>query len=635
MAQQKLTIYQKLTKMFGQTPEQPLISQFSIDDKEIIKARSKEEFDFKKLQTQQSKYLKNMWERVDSEIYQQVMRYETSRIGSYADFEAMDAGTPEISAALNVFSEEATTLSEKGEMLGIYSDSKRIKTILHDLFYERLDITTSLPAWTRNTCKYGDNFVFLKIGKEGEGVVGCTQLPNLEIERRETDLSDYIKGAKSYQGTQPSRKKDLHFIWRDKNIEFNSWEMAHFRLLMDDKFLPYGSSILEKARRTWKQYIMSLDAMLTYRVIRAPERRVFKIFVGNMSDEDVEPYIQKIANKFRRQPIVDPKSGQIDLRYNNPLSVDTDFFIPVRNDTPGTVIDTLPGASNLDAISDIELIQNQLFAALQVPKAFLGFEDAVGEGKNLALQDVRFTRTINRIQQAMVQELNKIAIIHLYLLGFDDELNNFELRLNNPSSQADMMKLELWRERITLYQQCLTDPGNGFTVTSMTWAKKNILNMSNDEIISDLEQQKIEKVAAKELANIKGLKTHIFDNIDRIYTSPEIEEEGTEEAPQEGAGGMGGGGGGFGGGGGMDTGGGDIGGDELDTEIPGEGEPGAENAGELPGGEGEPGAEGEPTDETKPEEKLPESIKQKSKLLSEDINDMIDSIDKYLTDDSK
>lgn len=1044
MAQQNLTIYQKLTKIFGQNPEQPITSQFSVDDKEIIKAKSQEEADFKKLQAQQAKYLQNMWQRVDSEIYQQVMRYETSRIGAYADYEAMDAGTPEISAALNVFCEEATTLSEKGEMITIYSESKRIKTILDDLFYERLDITSNLPAWTRNTpiredsmipllngeiisikeianrlkvepeneiwtysiqngtnaivpskiiwcdltrrnselirvtldngthvdttpdheymlrdgsfkradelvegeslmpfytsinkvrnsklngyervynpntnryifthrmvahecitdknyenklneiflthhknfnkkdnhpnnlerltfkehallhekfskhlenyrnlpevtkkrmvgidrylrsdkrrerlskemtgiypkyfaeyndsqlhrdhnrirsakmlnnwdskqfrektvkgmtiiindeclnhikniiteatdyiginklanilkadkqfillfkstyqldkdiiksinpttlnkiilrktnknyldfmvsvksdiilnknyikaraifegktkvkilnhkivsvtklnetsdvycleavgkngeqdrhnfpicskdingnynrdgvimsnCKYGDNFVFLKVGKEGEGIMGVTQLPNLEIERREMDLSDYVRGIK-FSSTQPLHKKDLHFVWRDKNIEFNAWEIAHFRLLMDDKFLPYGSSILEKARRTWKQYIMMLDAMLTYRTIRAPERRVFKIFVGNMSDEDVEAYIQKIANKFRRQPIIDPKTGNIDLRYNNPLATDTDFFIPVRNDNSGTVIDTLPGATNLGEIHDIELIQNQLFTALQVPKAFLGFEEAVGEGKNLAMQDIRFTRTINRIQQAMVQELNKIAIIHLYLLGFEDELNNFELRLNNPSSQADLMKLEIWREKITTYQQCLTDVGNGFTVNSMTWAKKNILGMSNDEIINDLEQQKIEKVAAKELEDINKLKTHIFDNIDRIYAAPEDPDD-KEPAKEEGGAG-GGGGGGFGGGGDL---GGDLGGGgegELPEDLGTEGEAG------IPGEPPEEGATPE-TEQPPQEEELPEQKNRKGKVISEEITNMIKQI---------
>ena len=194
-------------------------------------------------------------------------------------------------------------------------------------------------------------------------------------------------------------------------MEFNSWQIAHFRLLGDDRRLPYGTSILEKARRIWKQLILSEDAMLIYRITRAPERRVYKIFVGNIDDEDVGSYVDEIANRFKRTPIVDPQTGQVDLKYNQ-MANDQDFFIPVRSEDAPNPIDTLPGATNLDQIADIEYLQRKLFTALRVPKAFLGFEDAVGEGKNLALQDIRFSRTINRIQQAMIMDLNKIAILH-------------------------------------------------------------------------------------------------------------------------------------------------------------------------------------------------------------------------------
>jgi len=279
--------------------------------------------------------------------------------------------------------------------------------------------------WTRNTAKYGDNFVYLKLDPE-KGIMGGQQLPNIEIERLERGM----KSAPSQYGVQQpsgeSNEEVLKFEWKVKDMEFNTWEIAHFRLLGDDRKLPYGTSMLEKARRIWKQLILSEDAMLIYRTSRAPERRVFKVFVGNMDDKDVEPYVQRVANKFKRDQVADPSTGNVDLRMNQ-MAVDQDYFIPVRDPNAPNPIDTLPGAQNLSEIADIEYIQKKLLTALRVPKAFLGFEEVTGEGKNLALQDIRFARTINRIQKSMIQELNKIAIIHLYILGFEDELNNFQL----------------------------------------------------------------------------------------------------------------------------------------------------------------------------------------------------------------
>ena len=372
--------------------------------------------------------------------------------------------TPEISAALDIYSEESTTTNEDGFILQIYSESKRIKSVLADLFNNKLDINTNLPMWTRNTCKYGDNFVYLKLDPE-KGVVGAQQLPNIEITRQERGMK-----ISPDRHTSNTENDALKFLWKNKDMNFNSWEVAHFRLLGDDRKLPYGTSMLEKARRIWKQLILSEDAMLIYRTSRAPERRVFKVFVGNMDDKDVEPYIQRVANKFKRDQVADPQNGNVDLRYNQ-MAVDQDYFIPVRDPNAPNPIDTLPGAQNLSEIADIEYIQKKLLTALRVPKAFLGFEEVVGDGKTLALQDIRFARTINKIQKSMIQELNKIAIIHLYLLGFEDELTSFTLSLTNPSTQADLLKVENWQTKVQLYRDAVSDPGNGIQAVSSSWAK--------------------------------------------------------------------------------------------------------------------------------------------------------------------
>jgi hypothetical protein len=247
---------------------------------------------------------------------------------------------------------------------------------------------------------------------------------------------------------------------------------------------------------------------------------MFKVFVGNMNDDDVEAYVQRVANKFKREQIVDSKTGNVDMRFNQ-MAVDQDYFIPVRDPAAPDPITTLPGATNLSEIADIEYIQKKLLTALRVPKAFLGFEEVVGDGKNLSLQDIRFARTINRIQKSMIQELNKIAIVHLFLLGFEDELSNFTLGLTNPSTQADLLKIDVWKEKVLLYKDLVADPGNGIQATSSTWAKKHIFGWSDEEIRLDLQQQRIERAVGEELKATPTVitKTGIFDNIDKLYGS--------------------------------------------------------------------------------------------------------------------
>ena len=560
-----LTVYQKLFTMFG-TGNGPRTPKYTLDKDDLITTKSRDEYEKQKLEGQQQNHMQAQWARVDSELYQKAVYYETSRIASYMDYEAMEF-TPEISASLDIMSEESCTLNEQGKVITVRSESKRIKNILEDLFENILDVNTNLQMWTRNTCKYGDNFVYLKIDRT-KGVLGASQLTNVEMERDE--IGGMTPHTQIGEGGQV-KKKEVKFKWKDKAMEFNAWEIAHFRLLGDDRKLPYGTSVLEKVRRIWKQLLLAEDAMLVYRVVRAPERRVFKVYVGNIDDKDVESYVQKVANKFKRTQKADNQTGQVDLRYNT-LAVDQDYFIPVRDMNTSSPIETLAGAQNLDQIADIQYIQRKMVTALRIPKPILGFEDAQGEGKNLALMDIRFARTVNRIQQAMIQELNKIAIIHLYILGFEEELNNFQLMLTNPSTQGEMLKIEQWKEKVLLYKDLVTAV-DGIAPTSHTWAKKNIFNFSNDEITLDLEQQRVERAVSTELENTPNVikKTGYFDKVDKLYG--EIGEDvNTDEEGDEGD--MGGGDD-FGGGGGgnfgeADFGEADFGGDEGEADFGGD-----------------------------------------------------------------
>jgi hypothetical protein len=615
MANKNLTVFQRLGQVLSPDNVRPTQKQptqrFNIGNGELLKTNNKAEYEQAKLQAQQNKYLSGLWKKVENGLFQQSINYETTRIGSYSDFEAMEF-YPTIAAALDVMMEESTTVNDNGRILNIYSDSKRVKGILEDLFFNRLDLHTTLPMWTRNTCKYGDNFVFLNINDKN-GIMGAKQMPNYEMERHEGNLMNMITGRQDVSGEGSTDK--VKFVWLGRDVEFNSWQIAHFRLLGDDRRLPYGTSVLEKARRIWKQLILSEDSMLVYRVTRAPERRVYKIYVGNIDDADVGAYVNEIADRFKRMPITDPQTGQIDLRYNQ-LANDQDFFIPVRDENAPNPIDTLPGASNLDQIADIEYLQRNLFTALRVPKPFLGFEEATGDGKNLAIQDIRFSRTINRIQQSMLQELNKIAIIHLYILGFEDDLDNFTLTLNNPSTQAEMLKVEHLQTKVTLLKDAVSDTGNGFAAMSWTRAHRDILGWSDDEIKQDLLEQRMEKAAAAELANTSSVIKHtgMFDVVDRIYGDYKAALSGS--APEGGdaeggdaAGGGGGLGGSFGGGG---TGGEDL--DFGDTEVEG----GEEDL----GGIGDEAAGTEGGEEVAIPEETPEAVaetlKKVDKLLKEE-----------------
>lgn len=337
---------------------------------------------------------------------------------------------------------------------------------------------------------------------------------------------------------------------------------------------------------------MMEDAMLIWRLDKAVERRVYKIYVGGINDEDVPAYVQEIANNFKRTPLIDPATGQIDLRKNF-LDISSDYFIPVRREDAPTPIDTLAAANSQVQMEDVEYMQNKMFAAMRVPKTFLNFQEAQGKGQNLSIMDIRFSRMVNRVQQFLLMELNKIAMLHLHFMGLTDEIGNFTITLNNPSSQIESLELDDLNKRLQAMQTALADPGTGIPMMSMHKALKEIMKMSDSEIKDMLAEIRLEKAMAAELAATANIikKTGIFDSVDRIYGDYEAmnNPQAQQAQPGEDEEGLGGGGGGFGGG--------DLGGD-MDMDL---GEPGAYEEGDLGGDMGEtdmnnaPGADaGEP-----------------------------------------
>lgn len=536
---------------------------------------NKEERDAKLTQIKQEKLLAHQWKKIarDSMMTTAVGLNQVKVM--YRDADLMDQ-FPEINSGLHIISEEATTIDIHGKMLHVYSKSSRIKSILEDLFENRLNIHVELPMVARATCKYGNEYMFLNISPQN-GVIGWRELNVHQMSRVENGANVGYGGA-SVNAPLSSNPNNVKFVWEGHNESepYQSWQVAHFRLIKDSLYLPYGVSWLNGARRHWRMLSMMEDAMMLYRLERSIERRIFKVNVGLIDDADVPGFLQEFMNTVKRAPIIDASTGQIDLRKNF-LDVSADYVIPVRPGQDPTSIDTLQSAQNQTSMEDIEYIENKILSILRVPKSFLNFQEAQGKGQNLSLMDIRFNRTVNAVQQALLMELNKIAIIHLYLLGFSDELTNFTLSLNNPSNQIEMVELENLTKRIAAASSALAEQGGGIPLMSWHQVQREIMGKTDEEISTILNEIRIEAALANELQMTPQIieKTGMFDKADRLYGKPgaKYQQQGEQE----------GGPGGMGGGapmGGMDLG-GDFGGD-----LEGLGEPGTDDMGDIGGDEG-------------------------------------------------
>ena len=382
--------------------------------------------------------------------------YQSARVQIYADYEAMDTD-PIIASALDIIADECTLKNTQGDVIQIRSADENIQKILYSLFYDILNVEFNLWFWIRNMCKYGDFFLKLEVA-EKYGVYNVIPFSAYNIVRLE--------------GTNPKNPSEVIFKYdptaalgatagystsyqnTDLGITFYNYEMAHLRLIGDINYLPYGRSYLEPGRKIYKQYVLMEDAMMVHRLTRAPQRRIFYVNVGAIPPNEVENYMQRMISKMKKTPLIDAKTGQYNLNYNVQNMLE-DFFIPVRGNDQSTRIDNAPPLE-YNGIEDINYLLNKLFAALKVPKAFLGYEKDLTGKATLAAEDIRFARTIERIQRIVVSELTKIALVHLYAHGYDDEsLTNFELALTTPSIIYEQERIALMKEKMDLAAQMM------------------------------------------------------------------------------------------------------------------------------------------------------------------------------------
>ena len=405
--------------------------------------------------------------------------YQTLRPVLYSEYDAMDTDAI-IASALDIVADEATLKNDMGEVLQIRSADEDIQKILYNLFYDVLNIEFNLWPWIRNICKYGDFFLKLEVA-EKFGVYNVIPYTAFHIERLEgvnpenpeevkyKFLPDGVAASSYGYYNVPNAGEQSNAIY------FDNYEMAHFRLLTDVNFLPYGRSYIEPGRKLFKQYTLMEDAMLIHRIVRAPEKRIFYMNVGSIPPNEVDAFMQKTLNKLKRTPFMDDKTGEYNLKYNM-QNILEDFYIPVRGNDTATKIENLNGLQ-WDGIVDVEYLRDKLFAALKVPKAFMGYDENTDGKATLAAQDIRFARTEERIQRIVVSELYKIAIVHLYTQGYrDEQLGNFELSLTTPSIIYDQEKIALMTEKMTLAQAMMDSK-----IIPSDWIYENIFHFSEDE----------------------------------------------------------------------------------------------------------------------------------------------------------
>lgn len=579
MAKEKLTIFDRLNNaLIGSSiPKELVTDKYSnISNDILFSTNDRNEYERKLSQYRQQKLLSHQWVKAGRDATMQNLAGYTATRLMYRDADLMDA-CPEIGSALDIISDEVCTISSDGKMLRVNSKSSRIKSILEDLYNNRLMIRTWLPMIARGAAKYGNDFMLLNVTKD-DGILGWRELPVYDMERIESGYPSMHPYGNSSINSNDLKPDEIKFVWAGHNESepYQNWQIAHFRLLNDSYFLPYGTSLLHKARRAWRMWSMMEDAMLIYRLDKSVDRRVFKIFVGGIDEQDVQAYVQDIANNFKRTPIIDPQTGQVDLRKAFP-AVDEDYFIPTRDISAPSPIETLQSAQIQTSMDDINYMQNKILTAMRVPKTFLNFQEAQGKGQNLSFIDVRFSRMINRIQEYILLELQKIGQIHLYLLGMKDEMTNFSLSLNNPSSQIKQAELDDTIKRLGALQTALSDPGSGVPMMSLHKGLKEIMGMSEKEIKDMLLEIRLEKGMAAEIASTQSIikKSGVFDPVDRIYG--DFSALNSDNPPQAQEGNDNGLGGGPKGGGGAPLPGG------MDMDL---GEPGAEENSDISGEEG-------------------------------------------------
>lgn len=401
--------------------------------------------------------------------------YEAQRLRLYGDYEMMENDSI-ISSALDIYADCGVTEDNlNDEILIITSPDPKVKKILYNLFYDVLNIEFNMWSWLRNLCKYGDFFLYLEL-QEKFGVTNVVPL-HPSLVRRIEDLDESGKPFVRFliEGASYPLSTAQQF--------YQEYEIAHFRLLTDTNFLPYGKSIVENCRKDFKMLMMMEEAMMLHRIMRAPTKRMFKIDIGSIAPDGVDSYIEDIVNSVKKVPYIDESTGDYNLKFNLQNMME-DFYLPVRGGDSGTTIETLDGLSNEGQIDDIEYFRSKIFASVKIPKAYMGYDEETDGKALLSAQDMRFSTTINRIQKIFVAELYKIANIHLLTQGFSaSDVLDFELKMPNSSIIFQRQKVDLLNEQLNAVSAIIEKK-----LFSREYIYQNIFKMAPDEWKADQDR---------------------------------------------------------------------------------------------------------------------------------------------------
>jgi len=432
-------------------------------------------------------------------VYNPNLNYQTLRAQLYSDYEAMDTD-PIIASALDIISDETTIKNDQGEVLAIKSSDENIQRVLYNLFYDVLNIEFNLWSWTRNMLKYGDFFLKLEIAEKFGvyNVLPYTVYHMIRHEGQDPENPSKVQFQLEPDGITAASDPNYRKKPNQRSITFDNYEIAHFRLLSDTSYLPYGRSFLEPARKIYKQVNLMEDAMLIHRIMRAPEKRMFYINVGAIPPNEVEQFMQRTINQMKKTPYVDQQTGEYNLKFNMQNMME-DYYLPVRGGDNSTRIETTKGLE-YDGTTDVQYLQAKLFAALKIPKAYFGYEGDLQGKATLAAEDIRFARTVERIQKIMESELTKIALVHLYTQGFTGEsLTNFEIKLSTASIIFDQEKVALLKEKVDLAAQMKDSK-----MFSSDYIYENIFDMSEDQYMEERDLVREDTKRAFRLAQIEG-----------------------------------------------------------------------------------------------------------------------------------
>ena len=471
-----------------------------------------------------------------SRSFPMLPQIEYDRRRRYKEFEQMDE-YPEIGAAMDIYADDGTQKNIDKTIFEIESNTQLAKEV-SERFLKNVRMDDFIWDVFRNVVKYGDcfieNIVDLNNAKAGIQRVKILN-PNylVRVENKYGYLEKFMQEIPQSRGAGDGGTGSEISVGTGKFMDLDKEQIVHFRThTSDPNFYPYGKSILAPGVRAWKSLRMMEDAMLIYRLSRAPERRIWKIDTGNLPTSKAEAYIERVKQKLKKEKHWDPTSRAVNERYN-PLSVDEDFFIGIKNKSL-TTVDVLPGAQNLGDIDDVKYFRDKLLAALKIPKDYVVEKDKSPERKaNLAQLDVKFARSITRIQREVEIGINLLVRRHLKLRGFPTStVKEVSIFLCPPSDMFEKRRLELDEQKIRVVQAI-----SGLQMFPKEWILKNYFNLSDQEIreITEKLEEEMEKEAEMQAAAAPPMMGGGEPGMEEPMPGMEEPMPGMEEPMPEGA----------------------------------------------------------------------------------------------------